>query len=243
MTNSRAGKWTRVFVDGYDLTIRGTDVIPPHSVHDEVPVDGYTQDHCYLNGMADAITSFTGFFDQSTGKTHDALNVIASGDTQKLITVALGDNALPAIGDTTFSMPAVQSSYVVNPNLKAAIVASGTFKSLGTPAEVGVLLADLTGISGDGDTASVNNGASSADGGVGYLHLYGISAGDTVVIKIQDSANDAVWADLITFTLDGSAIGAERIEVTGTVDQYLQVTYDVTGTGVDFDFAVAFHRN
>jgi polyisoprenoid-binding protein YceI len=50
---------------------------------------------------------------------------------------------------------------------------------------------------------------------VGYIHVTAFT-GTTGVVKIQHSANDSTWADLITFTTI-SAVTQERVAVTGTV--------------------------
>ncbi|MEM7343003.1 MAG: hypothetical protein AAF485_02060, partial [Chloroflexota bacterium] len=105
----------------------------------------------------------------------------------------------------------------------------------------GKLLADAS-VTANGHQASVDNGVSTSNGGVGILHILGLSAGDTITVKIQDSADDAAWSDLLTFTLDGSAIGAERVAVSGTVERYTRASYTVAGSSVSFPIAAAFIR-
>jgi hypothetical protein len=138
-----------------------------------------------------------------------------------------------------------QFSYIAQPLKAGAQVFNLTMKALADNPifEWGQLIADTT-ITGDGSSAYVNNGASSTAGGSAYLHITGLSAGDTIVVTIEDSANGVSGAAVIgTFTLDGSAIGGERIEIAGTIRQYVRATYDVTGAAVSFPLAVALHRN
>lgn len=82
-------------------------------------------------------------------------------------------------------------------------------------------------------TSSVDNAASSSDGAVGYLGVSALTLGGytNVIAKIQDSANDSVWADLITFAAVTSAPASERATVTGTVDRYTRTRHDWTGAG------------
>lgn len=108
----------------------------------------------------------------------------------------------------------------------------------------GVILHALGAKTTDGDSTgagSVDNGGSSADGGVGYLHVVSYSGFSSVVIKIRDSADDSTYADLITFA-SVTDVGAERLTVAGTVDQHLAVSWDVTGSG-SITFMVGFKRN
>ncbi len=51
------------------------------------------------------------------------------------------------------------------------------------------------------------------------------------VAKIRDSADDTTYADLITFADNVTAPFGERATVTGTVDRYLSVDGNVTGSG------------
>jgi hypothetical protein len=115
-------------------------------------------------------------------------------------------------------------------------------KSAGTALEWGHLLANVSGATISGALASLDQAAGSLNGAVGYLFLTGVSAGDTIEVKVQDSPNNSAWADLITFTLDGSVIGAERLTVSGSVGRYVRVSYTITGTDPSFDFAVIFIR-
>ena len=65
-----------------------------------------------------------------------------------------------------------------------------------------------------------------------------LSSGSPTV-KIEDSANNSDWADLITFSTS-SAASAERKTVTGTVNRYVRCT--LTGTFSNLAFAVILVR-
>ncbi len=239
---ARLGKWAKIWVEGYNLTTRSTNVVT-EDIHDEVPNDAYTTDHRYLAGQADGNITLDGYLDDAAGSTHDALKTIANA-TSKLVTIALGNNATPAIGDPTASMDCQQMEYTNNPDLTAQMAINAVFKNRGSTygLEWGLLLADAT-VTANGNQASVDNGASSANGGVGYLHILALSAGDTITVLIEDSPNNSDWTTLITFTLDGTALDAERLTVAGTVDQYVRVSYTVAGASISFPIAVAFKRN
>jgi hypothetical protein len=64
-------------------------------------------------------------------------------------------------------------------------------------------------------------------------------SGNTATVKIQDSANDADWADLITFT-EIAGVGSERLSVSGQIDQYLRFAVtadDFTSMTISCSFA------
>ena len=58
-------------------------------------------------------------------------------------------------------------------------------------------------------------------------------------VKIQDSANNSDWADLITFSTS-SAASAERKTVTGTVNRYVRL--NLSGTFSNLALAVILIR-
>lgn len=237
---ARLGKFCRIFLEGYGLTTDISNVTDIGNVYDELEVSGYTQDHNYLPGMADATIVLDGYFDDASGSTHTALKTITASQS-KLVTVALGNNALPTLGDPAASMDAQEVNYTVSPPRDGVMMVNATFKNRGNNVEWGELLID-TSVTADGQTSSVDNGALSSAGAVAYLHITALSAGDTIVVKVQDSTNNSDWVDLITFALDGSAVDAERATVSGTVNRYVRVDYDVTGTDVSFPIAVNFIR-
>lgn len=233
------GKHTKIWIEGYHLTTKISN-IAPGTTFDELDESGYEEDKKYRPGQGDGMITLDGYFDESTGATHDAIKTVGT-DGQVLVTAALGNNATPTLGDITASLMAEQFTYDVNPDLKGLIAANATFKAKGKIIEYGILLADVT-VTANGNQSSVDNGASSANGGVGYLHILGLSAGDTITGKVQHSTDNAAWSDLITFTLDGSALDAERIEVSGTVNRYVRASYTVTGASISFPIAVVFIR-
>jgi len=72
--------------------------------------------------------------------------------------------------------------------------------------------------------------ADSASGGVAYQQITAFSGFSAFVGKVRDSPDDSTWADLATFA-SASAIGGQRVEVSGDVDRYLAYKGDVTGSG------------
>ena len=74
---------------------------------------------------------------------------------------------------------------------------------------------------------SVDNSASSANGGTGYLQVSGFSGPNSLTVKIQHAADGggagATWQDLVAFAAVTGAQTAQRVEVTGTVNRWLRV--------------------
>lgn len=95
----------------------------------------------------------------------------------------------------------------------------------------------------DGNGAAVDRGVGggTANGGVAAIHTTAYSGLTGAVIKIQHSADNSTWADLVTFT-NITAVSAERkfIAAGTTINRYVRAVTDVTGTGsVTFLVALA----
>src|SRR5688572_7775028 len=99
--------------------------------------------------------------------------------------------------------------------------------------EQGVILQDFEAKTVDWDTDSeeVDNASSSANGGAGYLQVGAYSGFTGLAVTIEHSSDSSSWATLVTFTNVTAARQAERVAVSGTVNRYLRVVGDVTGTG------------
>ena len=95
-----------------------------------------------------------------------------------------------------------------------------------------------------GALASVDNSASSANGGFGILHVPTNSvSGGTTTIKIQHSANDSTWADLISFTAVGASTKTSQLSaVSGTVNRYLRATASTAGSSGSITYMLSFAR-
>lgn len=104
----------------------------------------------------------------------------------------------------------------------------------------GVVLHTLEAETSDTNETSVDNGASTANGGAASLHVTAYSGLTSATVKVQHSTDDSVWVDLITFT-SVTATTYEHKTVTGTVNQYTRALTDVTGTG-SVTYLAAFAR-
>lgn len=79
--------------------------------------------------------------------------------------------------------------------------------------------------------------SSTVNGAVGYQLVSDFSGFTGVIGKIQHSADNSSWADLITFTNVTAANAAERLTAAGTVNRYTRSVGTVTGSGSITPFA------
>lgn len=106
--------------------------------------------------------------------------------------------------------------------------------------DLGVSLHDVTAETATANGTNVDNAVSSANGGVGALHVTAYSGFTNVVFKVQHSADNITYTDLITFTTV-TGITSERKTATGTVNRHVRAVWTVTGVG-SITFAVVFAR-
>jgi hypothetical protein len=98
------------------------------------------------------------------------------------------------------------------------------------------------------NSTALDNGASSAHGGVGVLTVTALS-GTTPVLtaKLQHSVDNTTWVDVATFTSITSAAVAARyashVVAAGTVNRYTRISVAVTsGSLTSVTFAAQFGR-
>lgn len=103
-------------------------------------------------------------------------------------------------------------------------------------AAMGYVLHPLSAETADGNGTAVDRGANPLTpttlGLEAAIHITAYSGLTSCAVKIQHSTDNSVWADLVSFTTF-TAVGAQKVTVaTGTtVNRYLRVVTDVTGTG------------
>lgn len=185
----------------------------------------------FLPGTEGAELSLEGFIDLAT-----ATDSAAWTAAQPFTYAAEG----LAVGSPVILANALRSSY----ELGSAVAAVSSFSISGTVdglADLGVSLHDLAAETADGSASVHDGGAATSNGGVASLHVTDYSGLTSAGITVEDSANGSTgWAAIATFA-SVTAVGAERVEITGAVRRYLRATVDVTGTG-SVTYQVSFAR-
>jgi hypothetical protein len=182
----------------------------------------------YVAGTKDATLSLSGFFDGSVGAVDEVLSTAA---------VTTAPAGAGAIGNRAQLANVVHTGYTVTAPVGDAVSISAEAQVTGGLAS-GIVLADLVARTATGNTTANDNAASSSGGAVAHLHLVAFTGTD-ITIKVQESADNSSWVDLITFA-QLTAEGSERATAAGTVARYLRV--NIAGTFTTATFAVAIAR-
>lgn len=190
----------------------------------------------WLPGQLNGSVGIVGNFNSGAGNFSTVMDTAAGTEAGFLATIApegLTVGALAFIADGNVSARSVDAA------VKEAVAVSIT----GTPndgVDMGVLLHGLSAETADGNGTGVDNAASSANGGVGVVHVTAYSGLTSIDLKVQHSSDNVSFSDLVTFT-SVTATTWERKLVTGTVNRYVRASWDVTGTG-SCTFLMAFAR-
>ena len=189
-------------------------------------------------GNVDGTLSVSGWFDNRTGGIHPTFTSnsgkVPTADQNVLI--PLGS----AVGDPCYGLVSKETDYSIDRSDGGPISVASSFATNGYAPAFGVMLTahdDSVGSAASG--TAVDNGASSSNGGIGFVQGFSLTSG-TVVTKIQHSTNNSSWTDLATFTsITGPT--SEIVEVSGTVNRYIR--YNLSGTFSTLSFAMGFSRS
>lgn len=188
--------------------------------------------------LGDGSLSWKGWFnDAADDAWHAALKTIADGNVR--VAWALG----LTIGDQACFLEAVRFNYDLSRGEDGSLTVSAEAQgSGGVCLEWGVLLTPgkITKTA-NFDGASVDNGASSASGMVGFFQVFDNTPdAGTASLAVQDSPDNAIFTSRITFS-PGADNKTQRDVFNGTVQRYVHATLTV-GTSTSVTYAVGFRR-
>ena len=240
MPTFRHGKSVKVFVDEFDFSSYFNDVSASTMVETAETSTFGSDAKEYITGLVDGTVSLSGMFEATASVgTDDYFETVLGGDTKQKVIVAPEGHAL---GSRAVMLESDATSYEVSGAIADVVQASAEFQS-SEGVEHGVILSSGSAVSETGNGTGVDNGAATTNGGVGYLSVPVNTRNGDVTVKIQASADNSTFADLITFTAVSTATTtSERVEVTGTVARYLRVSYTVAGATGSATPIVAFSR-
>lgn len=245
MPTFRHGKNTIVMFDKYDLSTYFNMATTSAMAE---PVDTTTfgsANKTYAVGMKDATVAFEGLWDGSTDAVDEVLTEAVNGTADKVITVG-SEGA--AIGRRAKLINSIESSYEIKSAVADMVTISAEVQASGIKGGLdgGVLLAAQQTVSSVTANTSVDNAASSANGGVAHLHVTSNSRNGAATIKVQHSANNSTWADLVVFTATtSSTTTSQRVEVAAgtTVNRYIRANVSaIAGSTGSVTITVGFAR-
>lgn len=235
------GKDGRVYANGYDLSayLRSASVTREGDTA-EVTTFSNNGAKSYIAGLANGMLTAAGLFDPaanvgSNDILRNALGGDASGNADNVwIVWPQGDTR----GNAGLAMLATGTKYAVNTPVNDVVdVQAEATSSVGVD-NVTSLLA-LSSKTGTGAETSVDNAASSANGGAAYVLATTGTAFTSATVKVQHSSDNVTFADLCSFSITAENTAA-RATFTGTVNRYVRANITAfSGTNLTLNVAVA----
>lgn len=238
----QSGLGDQLYVAGYNLS---GDVGSLGSVHggpaalDVTAINKSAPER--IGGVRDGGIEFGSWFNPAAGQEHTALKGLPTADV--VLTYGRGS----AVGSPGACMTAKQVNYDFTRAADGALSLAVSAVPNGFGLEWGVQLtaglrADTTATS---PATGYDTGAAASFGGQAYLNLVAFT-GTSVAVKIQDSADNASFADIsptMLFTTVTAAPAFERIAIvnTSTIRRYVRVI--TTGTFTVATFSVVLVKN
>lgn len=239
MPTFRHGKRTAVLLNGTDMSPFLNEATTTTEIETAETTTFGDTDKTYIVGLADGTISTSGLFDSSAGASDAVLRGLIAQEDNTFTVLPEGE----AIGRRAILANGQLTSYEISSPVADVISISAEVQADG-----GLLTGvDLTGGVATGSasatTTEVDNGGSTANGGLFNLHVTANTRDGAATIKVQHSSDNVTYADLVTFTnVSASATGGESITSTGTVNQYLRTLSTLAGASGSITYHVAAAR-
>jgi hypothetical protein len=193
-------------------------------------------------GLVDTEISIDAWFDNASSRQHATWtsNSGKQPTADQGVLIPMGS----AVGDPFVGLLAKQGTYTITNSPGDAIAANATFSAAGSAAEFGEMLTAFDDThSSAGSGTVVDSGASSSNGGTGYLQVLSVASGSVVVNLQECSTSGGTYSNFMTFSTVAAAGAptAERLTMEGTVQRYIKVT--TTGTFSNAKIVVGFSRS
>ena len=220
------GKQTRIYLNGYNLTgffRKSSSELTRETA--ESTVFGL-DDKTYLAGVKDATASLEGLFDNAADGVEEVLLAALNADPTILNILPQGD----AIGNVAHGLTSLETKYALDASKDDVVSLNTELQS--TAGRDRLLVHHALGSEvASGQSASIDNGAATTNGGVGYIHVPDIAGITNLSVLIEDSADNSAWATILTFAGVTADRGRQRVEITGTVRRYTRSSWGFTGAG------------
>jgi hypothetical protein len=186
----RSGLGSVLYYDGYDLSgdKQTFDISCPMSPFNVTPINKYAVER--LGGRRDGAMNSKSFFNPATNRAHDVESALLL--TDRVYTIGIGDT----IGSAAACLVSKQIGYDPTRTAEGELTFNVDAQGNGYGLEWGELLtASVRTDTGATNGASLDYTAATSFGAQFYLHVTAFTGTD-VTIKIQDSADNASFADV-----------------------------------------------
>lgn len=232
------GKSAIVLLNGYNASAYFNELSASRSVETAETTAFGSSAKTYITGLMDGTASLSGMFDGAASAYDAQIASVLGSSTNSVLTFSQQGSL--AIGTRLIATAGKHTSYEVTAPVGDVVSANTEIQADGG-IDSGVSLHALTAETVSVNSTSNDNTASTANGGAGYLHVTANTMNGNCTLKVQHSADNSTWADLVTFSVVATTITtAERVVVASgtTVNRYLRATLTTAATG-----SITYHIN
>lgn len=239
MPTFRHGKKTAVLLNGTNMSPFLNEATTTTEIETAETTTFGDQDKTYITGLSDGTISTSGLFDSTAGASNDVLSGLINTEDNTFTVmpegVAAGSPAVIANGQMT--------SYEVSSPVGDVISISAEVQADGGLLH-GIALTGLVNTgSASATTTGIDNVSSTANGALFNLHLVTNDRNGSATLKVQHSADDVTYVDLVSFSAISASITAgESITSTGTVNQYLRTLSTLAGSSGSVTYNISAAR-
>ena len=201
----------------------------------ETTVFGDTARTYIASDITDGMISVQGFADGVASAVNSILEpkVNVGGN---VCTVAMSR----AENDDCYLAKIIEQQFIQKASVAGVTRLTGVLKPEG-PLDFGWLAHEPSAETGSGNGASKDGTAATTDGARANLHVAAYAGFGWVTIEIEDSADDASWTSIATFTTY-SGVTSEQISIAGTIRRYVRAKWTLPGGVTSTTFTVAVAR-
>lgn len=239
-------RWARMFIGGFDLSGDARTFGEARNSLGEADMVGWSDAvHWFIpdGHRVVGISKWQAFLNDATAGAWTKLKQATA--TQRVLTLAFGSGAEPALGDAAYVLAGVQFADLHSLDGNAPVlnvdfdVDAGQYSAQAENPFANVLQAAVS-LSATTTGTGLDAGAATTAGGHANLHVL-VSSGGTWSLKVQHSSDNVSFFDLITFAANGSAVTSEHGTASGTVNRYTRVL--LTRTSGSLTVMISFARN
>ena len=236
------GRWSRLWVDDFDMSTRtasaevsisiGTEEVTAFQATAKEFITTDPESSIKITGYVSSLAADTGGWEQELNDRFAALNTAQVG-------LMLSDSASGDAGMPVYVLPLTSADQMkITAPATGVLGIDGNFMAGDTGLKRGICLW-YGAITGTGNKTAYDIGAAGSTGGAIYVWVFSITGTATnASIKVQSSTTEGgTYADegTVTFSATGKATSAA---MTGTVNRWLRVNVASLGGATGFSIAV-----
>lgn len=250
MPSFRHGRKTAILWGNANLSAYLNDASTSNQIDTPETTTFGTDFKTYMTGIESAQISMGGLYEGSVSD--PTLQTALANGTDQVLTIATEGLTSPLatfVGYRASLAQILESNYEIKSAVADVVSVSVTAEADGG-LDSGFVLAGATDVTG---AVTLNNNALDFGNGItvpttnGYsahLHVTANTQTSTTVIKVQHSANNSTWADLVTFTTTSATTttSERKTSTSASVNRYVRAQAVSAGATGTLTYSLAFSR-